>query len=118
MDKRLLVHIQGARKVTGTLRGFDIFLNLVLDQARDETVPGREERIEGGMVVSDGSCSKEMSVAERTCILRSYEEILYQALRSSLRKVQALWSTNDKAKKHSRDKERQQVSGIPLLQSS
>ena len=71
MDKRLLVHIQGARKVTGTLRGFDIFLNLVLDQARDETVPGREERIEGGMVVSDGPCSKAMSLAERTCTLRS-----------------------------------------------
>lgn len=51
MDKRLLVHIQGARRVTGVLRGFDIFLNLVLDQARDESIPGREERMEGGMVV-------------------------------------------------------------------
>jgi small nuclear ribonucleoprotein G len=51
MDKRLLINVQGARKVTGVLRGFDIFLNLVLDDAKDESVPGREERIQGGPVV-------------------------------------------------------------------
>ena len=51
MDKRLLINVQGARKVTGVLRGFDIFLNLVLDEATDDTVPGREENMEGGPVV-------------------------------------------------------------------
>ena len=53
MDKRLLVNLQGNRRVTGMLRGFDIFLNIVLDEARDETVPGREENIVGGPVVRD-----------------------------------------------------------------
>lgn len=52
MDRRLLVNVQGNRRVTGMLRGFDIFLNIVLDDARDETVPGREENIVGGPVVS------------------------------------------------------------------
>ena len=51
MDRRLLVNVQGNRRVTGLLRGFDIFLNIVLDDARDETVPGREENLEGGPVV-------------------------------------------------------------------
>jgi small nuclear ribonucleoprotein (snRNP)-like protein len=37
MDKRLFIHLQGGRKVSGTLRGFDIFLNLVVDDATEET---------------------------------------------------------------------------------
>ncbi|KAF8339174.1 uncharacterized protein EI90DRAFT_2467707 [Cantharellus anzutake] len=37
MDKRLSVILQGGRKVSGVLRGFDIFLNLVLDEAREES---------------------------------------------------------------------------------
>lgn len=52
MDKRLLINVQGGRKVTGQLRGFDIFLNLVLDDGRDETYPGQEESMQGGSIVS------------------------------------------------------------------
>ena len=52
MDKRLLINVQGGRKVTGILRGFDIFLNLVLDEARDETYPGQEVDQYGGSLVS------------------------------------------------------------------
>lgn len=51
MDKRLLINVQGGRKVTGILRGFDIFLNLVLDEARDETYPGQEQNMFGGSTV-------------------------------------------------------------------
>lgn len=51
MDKRLLINVQGGRKVTGILRGFDIFLNLVLDEARDETYPGQEVDQYGGSMV-------------------------------------------------------------------
>ena len=32
-DKRVSVNIQGGRKVQGTLRGYDLFLNLVIDSA-------------------------------------------------------------------------------------
>lgn len=49
MDKKIFVHLQGGRKVSGTLRGFDIFLNLVIDDAFEETVPATKQPI--GQVV-------------------------------------------------------------------
>lgn len=51
MDRRLFLHIQGGRKVSGVLRGFDLFLNLVIDQAHEEL--GGGERRACGMVVSN-----------------------------------------------------------------
>jgi len=45
MDKRLFVHLQGGRKVSGTLRGYDLFLNLVLDDAQEETTPAQRHPI-------------------------------------------------------------------------
>jgi len=51
MDKRLFVHLQGGRKVSGTLRGYDLFLNLVLDDAQEETTPAQRHPI--GTVVGD-----------------------------------------------------------------
>ena len=50
MDKKLFIHLQGGRKVSGTLRGFDIFLNLVLDDAIEEKIPAQKHPI--GNVVS------------------------------------------------------------------
>ena len=32
MDKKLAIKLNGNRNVTGTLRGFDQFMNLVLDE--------------------------------------------------------------------------------------
>lgn len=49
MDKRLFIHLQGGRKISGVLRGFDIFLNLVVDDAVEETVPAEKHPI--GQVV-------------------------------------------------------------------
>ncbi|CAK9786951.1 unnamed protein product [Cutaneotrichosporon oleaginosum] len=48
MDRRLYIHLQGGRAVSGILRGFDIFLNLVLDQAYEEL--GGGQRKQAGMV--------------------------------------------------------------------
>lgn len=45
MDKKLFVHLQGGRKVSGVLRGFDIFLNLVLDDAVEETTPAQKHNL-------------------------------------------------------------------------
>ncbi|CAE6516494.1 unnamed protein product [Rhizoctonia solani] len=45
MDKRLFIHLQGGRKISGVLRGFDIFLNLVVDDAVEETVPAEKQPI-------------------------------------------------------------------------
>jgi len=45
MDKKLFVHLQGGRKVSGTLRGYDLFLNLVIDNALEETTPAQKHPI-------------------------------------------------------------------------
>ena len=50
MDKRLFLQLNGARKVTGVLRGFDPFMNLVMDEVVDETHENNKEEL--GMVVS------------------------------------------------------------------
>ncbi len=49
MDKLLFIHLQGGRKVSGYLRGFDIFLNLVLDDCREESAV---DKVPSGTVVS------------------------------------------------------------------
>jgi len=45
MDKKLFIHLQGGRKVSGVLRGYDIFLNLVIDDAVEETTPAQKHPI-------------------------------------------------------------------------
>jgi small nuclear ribonucleoprotein G len=50
MDRRIYLHVQGGRAVSGVLRGFDIFLNLVLDQAHEEQGGGQKRPC--GMIVS------------------------------------------------------------------
>lgn len=37
MDKKLFINLQGGRKVSGVLRGYDLFLNIVLDDAWENT---------------------------------------------------------------------------------
>ncbi len=44
------VKLNGARLVTGILRGFDPFMNLVMDEAIETTKQGEQHNI--GMVVS------------------------------------------------------------------
>ena len=50
MDKRLLIVLQGGRKVSGVLRGFDIFLNLVVDEAVEES----------GIVAASGGAKNQL----------------------------------------------------------
>ena len=46
MDKKLFIHLQGGRRVSGTLRGYDLFLNLVIDDANEESTPGQKFPLE------------------------------------------------------------------------
>ncbi|UZJ51328.1 hypothetical protein CBS101457_000648 [Exobasidium rhododendri] len=39
LDKKVTINIQGGRRVQGTLRGFDVFLNLVVDDTLELTRP-------------------------------------------------------------------------------
>jgi len=45
------VRLNGSRLVTGVLRGFDPFMNLVIDEAVEECKTGEKNHI--GMVVCD-----------------------------------------------------------------
>lgn len=49
LDKTISLHLNKGRKVTGTLRGYDQFMNIVLGDAIDETKGAGNAQI--GMVV-------------------------------------------------------------------
>jgi len=53
MDKKLSLKLNGNRKVTGVLRGFDPFMNLVIDEAVEDITPTQKNEI--GMVVVRGN---------------------------------------------------------------
>ncbi|KAH7640859.1 small nuclear ribonucleoprotein G [Dermatophagoides farinae] len=53
MDKRLSLKLNGNRQVTGILRGFDPFMNLVIDEAVE--INKRNQQIPIGMVVIRGN---------------------------------------------------------------
>ena len=54
--------LNGGRHVTGVLRGFDPFMNLVLDEAIEEASAQQKNNI--GMVVS--SCDRIGQISERS----------------------------------------------------
>lgn len=39
LDKKVMVNIQGGRRLQGVLRGFDVFLNLVIDESTELVKP-------------------------------------------------------------------------------
>ncbi|KAK7206750.1 hypothetical protein BZA70DRAFT_274999 [Myxozyma melibiosi] len=63
MDRRLFVQLNGSRKVIGVLRGYDVFLNLVLDDAVEEKDGGEKIRI--GTIVIRGNSVVMMEALER-----------------------------------------------------
>merc|ERR1712098_1001369 len=64
LDKRLFVQLNGSRKVIGVLRGYDVFLNIVLDDAVEEKDGGEKVRL--GMVVIRGNSVVMLEALERT----------------------------------------------------
>jgi len=63
MEKVLTLKLNGNRKVTGTLRGFDPFMNLVVDDSVEETKTGEKRNI--GMVVIRGNSVVLLESQER-----------------------------------------------------
>ncbi|KAL1651240.1 Serine/threonine-protein kinase smg1 [Diplodia intermedia] len=63
LDKRLFVQLNGSRKVIGVLRGYDVFLNIVLDEAVEEKPGGEKVRI--GMCVIRGNSVVMLEALER-----------------------------------------------------
>ena len=64
MDKKLALRLNASRRVTGILRGFDQFMNLVLDETIEEV--SASERNEIGMVVVRGNSVTMIECLERT----------------------------------------------------
>jgi len=63
MDKTLTLKLNGARTVTGVLRGFDPFMNLVIDETVEHTKTGHKNNI--GMVVVRGNSITLLESNER-----------------------------------------------------
>ena len=63
MEKRLFIQLNSNRKVLGILRGYDVFLNIVLDDAVEETASGERKRL--GMVVIRGNSVVLLEALER-----------------------------------------------------
>ncbi|KAL2216277.1 hypothetical protein M432DRAFT_641967 [Thermoascus aurantiacus ATCC 26904] len=63
MEKRLFVQLNGNRKVIGVLRGYDVFMNIVLDEAVEEKAGGEKVRL--GMVVIRGNSVVMLEALER-----------------------------------------------------
>lgn len=66
MDKQLHITLNAKRTVSGTLRGYDAFMNIVLDEAV-EVLPASQSLPQGarqplGMVVLRGNCIVSMQV--------------------------------------------------------
>ncbi|XP_078284854.1 small nuclear ribonucleoprotein G [Rhinoraja longicauda] len=62
MDKKLSLKLNGGRHVQGILRGFDPFMNLVVDESV-EMVQGQQNNI--GMVVIRGNSIIMLEALER-----------------------------------------------------
>ncbi|KAL7461837.1 hypothetical protein ACHAXS_002237 [Conticribra weissflogii] len=63
MDKKLKLSLNGNRKVVGTLRGYDPFLNIVLEEASYEKGEGGSEGI--GTIVIRGNSIIQFESVER-----------------------------------------------------
>ncbi|KAF2218094.1 hypothetical protein CERZMDRAFT_15321, partial [Cercospora zeae-maydis SCOH1-5] len=63
LDKRVEVQLNGSRKVMGTLRGYDVFLNIVLDEATESKPNGDKVRL--GMCVIRGNSVVMMEALDR-----------------------------------------------------
>ncbi|KAK2163674.1 hypothetical protein LSH36_75g04027 [Paralvinella palmiformis] len=63
MDKKLQLRLNGSRIVAGVLRGFDPFMNIVIDEAIEETKTGQKNSI--GMVVIRGNSIVLLEALER-----------------------------------------------------
>ena len=63
LDKALTIKMNGNRRVSGVLRGYDQFLNLVLEDATEDAADGRKTPI--GMVVLRGNGIIQLQSLER-----------------------------------------------------
>mmetsp|Transcript_7789 Transcript_7789/g.23148 ORF Transcript_7789/g.23148 Transcript_7789/m.23148 type:complete len:88 (-) Transcript_7789:451-714(-) len=67
MEKQLLIRIVGKRKVTGTLRGYDQFMNLVVENCVE--ILSLTEKQEIGTVVIRGNSIENFELRDREAVI-------------------------------------------------
>mmetsp|Transcript_1754 Transcript_1754/g.2701 ORF Transcript_1754/g.2701 Transcript_1754/m.2701 type:complete len:84 (+) Transcript_1754:161-412(+) len=65
MDKKMRLSLNGNRKIVGVLRGYDAFLNVVLEETIEETSGGSGVESQIGTVVIRGSSIVQFESLER-----------------------------------------------------
>ena len=65
MDRTLLVKLNGKRVVSGQLRGYDQFLNIILKNAFEEVSPTCKQRESLGVVFLRGSSVLNLEPLEK-----------------------------------------------------
>ncbi|EKV21800.1 Small nuclear ribonucleoprotein SmG, putative [Penicillium digitatum Pd1] len=80
MEKRVFCQLNGNRKVIGVLRGYDVFMNIVLDEAFEEKDGG--EKVSAGMVVRSSlfTDAKNPANACRYQVIRGNSIVMLEAL--------------------------------------
>ncbi|VVT51453.1 uncharacterized protein SAPINGB_P003101 [Magnusiomyces paraingens] len=63
LDKKVLVQLNGSRKIKGVVRGYDLFLNVVIDEAVEEKQNG--EVVKVGIAVIRGNSITSIEALER-----------------------------------------------------
>ncbi|KAK2705659.1 hypothetical protein QYM36_015886 [Artemia franciscana] len=63
MDKKMVLKLNGSRQVIGILRGFDPFMNLVIDESVEERKDGSQHNL--GMVIVRGNSIIMLDCLER-----------------------------------------------------
>lgn len=63
LDKRLYMQLNGNRKITGTMRGFDVFMNVVIEDCVETCTDGTTKNI--GSVVVRGNSIVVIEALER-----------------------------------------------------
>ncbi|XP_060005227.1 small nuclear ribonucleoprotein G-like [Lagenorhynchus albirostris] len=63
MDKKLSLKLNGGRHVQGILRGFDLFMNLMIDECVEIATSGQQNNT--GMVVIRGNSTIMLEALER-----------------------------------------------------
>lgn len=63
MGKRLVVVLQGGRRVTGRLTGYDVFFNVTLEEAVEDV--SATEKHELGLMVIRGNAIVQLELLER-----------------------------------------------------
>ncbi|KAI5449236.1 hypothetical protein NCC49_005215 [Naganishia albida] len=65
MDRRVYVHVQANRGMSGVLRGYDMFLNLVLEQAFEELGAGERKPCGTAIIRGNSVASLELVDAQK-----------------------------------------------------